>query len=168
MHRIQTLRPAFTLVELLIVITILGILAAIVVPRFTSASVQTKENAMKEDLRRVRTQIELFKAQHNGLNPGEFYPSAPAPSGGEFVMIFTRFTDVNGIPSMVKTEDYRFGPYLPSFPTNPMNGLSDVRVGAFDGESFDGLTGWLYDPATGRFAPNLVGEDSSGKRFRDY
>lgn len=168
MHRMPLTRHAFTLVELLIVITILGILAAIVVPRFTSASVQTKENAMKEDLRRVRTQIELFKAQHNGLNPGEFFPSGPAPSGGEFTMIFTRYTDVNGFASMVKSEDYRFGPYLPSFPTNPMNGLSDVRVGAFDGESFDGLTGWLYDPATGRFAPNLVGEDSSGKRFRDY
>ena len=66
-------RRAFTLIELLIVIVILGILATIVVPQFSNASINAKENTLKDELRYLRTQIVVYKAQHHDVPPG--YPN---------------------------------------------------------------------------------------------
>ena len=58
----------FTLVEILIVVVILGILAAIVIPQFTQASTEAKEASLKSNLRVIRSQIELWKI-NNSDNP---------------------------------------------------------------------------------------------------
>src|ERR1700759_3099934 len=54
----------FTLVEILIVVIILGILAAIVIPQFTSASQDARKNSLTSQLQTIRSQIELYKLQH--------------------------------------------------------------------------------------------------------
>ena len=59
----------FTLVEILVVVVLLGILGAIVVPHFTGAGNETRTSALLTDLRRVRSQIELYKFQHNDRLP---------------------------------------------------------------------------------------------------
>ena len=57
-------RKGFTLVEILIVVIILGILAAIVIPQFTEASNDARLSALISDLQTVRSQLELYKVQH--------------------------------------------------------------------------------------------------------
>ena len=57
----RDMKKAFTLVELMIVVAILGILAAIVIPEFQSHSEQASESAAKETLRTIRQQIEYFQ-----------------------------------------------------------------------------------------------------------
>ena len=64
------MKKAFTLVEVLIVVAILGILAAIVLPVFRSHSQKAKESAAKDNLRILRNTIEIYAAQHNGIPPG--------------------------------------------------------------------------------------------------
>ena len=64
-------KSGFTLVEILIVVVILGILAAIVIPQFTSASTEAKESSLVSNLQTIRSQIELYKIQHNDILPGE-------------------------------------------------------------------------------------------------
>jgi general secretion pathway protein G len=55
------------LIEILIVVVILGILAAIVIPQFSEASDDANESAIKSTLQTVRAQIELYKFKEGAL-----------------------------------------------------------------------------------------------------
>ncbi len=131
-------KKGFTLVEILIVVVILGILAAIVIPQFTEASTEAKQASLRSDLQTVRSQIELYKIQHNDVLPGQ------GTGGGSWVECMTGSTDVTGDPTGT---DY--GPYIQQLPMNPFNNLSTVRVdGANPGEGTDG---WQFNSTTGAF-----------------
>lgn len=67
----RKVRKAFTLVEILIVVVILGILAAIVVPQFTGATQEAQAGNVLSQLDTLNNQIELYKARHNGTPPAD-------------------------------------------------------------------------------------------------
>lgn len=141
--RRHTQRPgltgrAFTLVEILIVVVILGILAAIVIPQFSTAAESSKESALKQDVFRFREQIELYKHQHNGN----------APSLANFIDQMTMATDKDGNTAAVGTAGYPFGPYLPGIPRNPFTDTVPLGDGAI------GTSAWYYDEDTGEIAAN--------------
>ena len=127
-------KSGFTLVEILIVVVILGILAAIVIPQFTEASTEAKTSSLCTDLQTMRSQIELYKIQHN-----DALPSAAAVG---FVAALTGQTNVAGAAGT----DY--GPYLQKIPVNQFT--DDDTVG-FDGTAGDGSNGWEFNTVTGAF-----------------
>jgi prepilin-type N-terminal cleavage/methylation domain-containing protein len=59
------IRRGFTLIEILIVVVILGILAAVVVPQFTNAADDANDAAVRSQLQTLRGQIELYRAQNS-------------------------------------------------------------------------------------------------------
>jgi len=71
---------AFTLIEILIVVVILGILAAIVIPQFTDASTQASEASVRSQLQTIRGQLELYKVQN-----GDLYPNLVANQWADLV-----------------------------------------------------------------------------------
>ena len=151
----------FTLVELLIVVTIIGILATIVVPQFSNASTQAKENALKDELRLLRTQIVVYKAQHRDTPPGD--------NGGSFVDQMTKYTDEAGGTSPTRTATHKYGPYLPKIAKNPMNDLSTVEVTTTQSPLLaDGGHGWKYNPRTQEIIADTLGNDSVGTPFAKY
>ncbi len=131
-------KRGFTLVEILIVVVILGILAAIVVPQFTQASTEAKYNSLCSNLQSIRSQIELYKVQHND-NP---------PALATFAAQMTETTQIDGTASGSKARDadHQFGPYLERIPVNPFNNENGVAAAAGAG------VGWLYDAATGEIS----------------
>ena len=131
-------RRGFTLVEILIVVVILGILAAIVIPQFTQASSEAKENSLCSDLQTLRSQIELYKCQHNDVNP------TLANFEGQMVYTTDIAGNVNGT-SKQRTGVYQFGPYLERVPANPFT-TSD-NVVAWDASAT--TDGWEYNATTG-------------------
>ena len=61
----------FTLIEILIVVIILGILAAIVIPQFSSASNDARKSNVQSTVQTLRSQIALYKLQHQDVLPDE-------------------------------------------------------------------------------------------------
>jgi general secretion pathway protein G len=125
---------AFTLVELLIVVVILGILAAIIIPQFSDASADAKTSALTSDLAMIRKQIGLYRLQHNGsyppFNQFEVQMTSKSNPDGSFT----------GAPA--------YGPYLKRIPINPFTDGSDLGTGSC------GTSSWYYDETTGEFRPN--------------
>ncbi len=64
MHKHRAAKRAFTLIEILIVVVILGILAAIVIPQFTSAADDAQLSSTQSQLQTVRSQIELWNIKN--------------------------------------------------------------------------------------------------------
>jgi len=165
-------KKAFTLVELLIVVTILGILSALLFPTFQGHVAKARESAVKDNLATIRTQIELYKVQHNGIPPG-YIDGSGAPTA-LLQLQFTATTTIKGAvsPSTVPSGVYVNGPYVKKLPENPFNKLSNIAYVA-EGTDFsaavDGTTsGWLYKKETSEFKVNWTGTDSEGTAFYDY
>lgn len=131
-------RGGFTLVEILVVVTILGVLAAILIPQYKSSTNDAKHAALTGNLHIIRKQIELYKIQHNGV-----LPAGVGDTGADFSRRMLVKTDGEGAAGT------RFGPYLQRVPVNEFNNRCTVRVGGVAaGANTDG---WRFDPQTAEF-----------------
>jgi general secretion pathway protein G len=130
-----TARRAFTLVEILIVVIILGILAAIVIPTFANASEDARRTNMRNQLQTLRGTVELYRVEHRDVVP------LLITDGWDVV---TNTTTIDGAVD----PDGGWGPYLPEPPVNPLTNSSTVVP---VGSAADATNGWFYDEVTGAF-----------------
>jgi len=133
----------------LIVVVILGILAATVLPQFTSTSENAKESALVQDLQTLRSQFELYKFQHNST-----YPAQGTTDETKFLDAMLLSSDADGTTGPIDTKP--FGPYfIGQFSTSPFSGKNDVKVVNIDTlPAADDATGWIYSSKTGRIKVN--------------
>ncbi|MEM0913756.1 MAG: prepilin-type N-terminal cleavage/methylation domain-containing protein [Planctomycetota bacterium] len=146
----------FTLVEILIVVVILGILAAIVIPQFTSASEQAKASSLVSQLQTIRSQLELYQIQHNGNYPTIAQLNLAANPWG----VMVDRTDENGtIGTTDGTHD--FGPYLQKAPVNPFADTAETDVSDISAADTYADTGWGYNASTGEIKAMIRSEVDS-------
>ena len=169
LYVIQNMKNAFTLVEVLIMVAILGILAAIVLPRLQEHITEARESAAKDTLRILRSAIEVYAAQHDGTPPGCYNDTVLIAD--MFYPQLTAYTDVKGKFMMSKSENYPYGPYLRQFPENPFNNNSTATI-LQDDEDFpetpQGSSGWFYKPTAKQIRLDWPGTDKEGARYYDY
>jgi general secretion pathway protein G len=168
-HSVPVGRKAFTLIEILIVVVILGIIAAIVVPQFSNASQVSRENTLKDELRYLRTQIVVYQAQHGDQPAGYQNGAIGANPAALFVQQMTQYTDMSGNTSATESSTYLYGPYLSKMPSNPLTGDSTIKVVTGNGSMApDGTTAWIYNPNTASIFVNSTGTDTNGAAYATY
>lgn len=131
-------RNAFTLIEVLIVVVIMAVLAATVVPQFTDATADAKTNTAMFNLNTLRSQIELYKAQHDGNHPTSL----------------SLLTQATNIDHSTSGGSQPFGPYMQSVPENTVNGATDVAdistaTAASGDVTASNAGGWIYSTLSG-------------------
>ena len=147
----RNMTRGFTLVEILIVVIILGILAAIVIPQFTNASKDARRSSMTSQLQTLRSQIELFKLQHKDNLPG--FSGANGATFSESVFWDHLTTKTNSAGAAPGAGETAFGPYLQAKSKNnlvPEARQTTVKVpsgalGATGLPPVDNTTGYIYD-----------------------
>jgi general secretion pathway protein G len=126
-------RKAFTLVEILIVVVILGILAAIVVPQFTRATQEAQSGNIRSQLDVLNNQIELWRARHNGFVPPYTNTTQTTSMAGY---------DWSDMITPVAA-DPNSGGYVKSAPRNPINNQTSIGDTLAAGQGWT----WMEDPA---------------------
>jgi len=121
-------RNAFTLVEILIVVVILGILASVVVANMLSSVEDAQVATAKNELGKLQRAVEIYVAR----NQNEM-PTVTAGDGTWGEIVNTR-------------------EYLKEAPANPYVGTSNARViaiGTAPDAAYQTTHGWIYDSTTG-------------------
>ena len=136
-------RSGFTLIEVLIVVVIMAVLAATIIPQFSSSTEDAKASTLKFNLHTMRSQIELYKLQHNGLLPQITSNSLPQ---------LTSNTKVDG--TVGTGASFPLGPYVQGeLPANPFDGKKTVTAATFPFDATEAAAGgWIYDASTGKIA----------------
>ena len=123
--------PAFSLLEMVTVVLIIGVVAAIAVPRFTNAADNARNSALREDLVVMREAIELYYIDHGAY-----------PSGTGAVVATQLTTEIGG-----------FGPYVSEIPPAPVginHGETSIGISFLPQPALPlGSGGWVYHAATG-------------------
>ena len=161
-------RRAFSLVELVIVVTIIGVLASIAVPRMSRGLADANANALEATLANVRKAIDVYYAEHDDY-PG-YTPATGAPDNAAFVDQLVKYSDGHGNTNPTYSTTYRFGPYLRSpFPRNPKTKLDTVYVKPTPGaaDPADGAFGWVAVLSHGYFGVSLTDADLDDLGFVD-
>ena len=139
-------RQAFSLIELMIVIVIMAVLAAIIIPKFQDQSRRSKEAALKSDLSQVRTAVSTFQADTG------FYPklltdlaATTAPTQGY---------DSTATLQSITAANWH-GPYITGVvPADPVSGTA--------------FTYSITAPTVGDVASSATGNDLAGAAYSTY
>jgi len=133
----------FTLVEILIVVVILGILAAIVVPQFTNAANDARQGNVETQGSTLQNQLELFAAQNNGTYPTVAQLNTNAADGS-----------ANGWGVMIDGDFIKEAPRNPFAPAAnatlvTVSAAANATAANTEANAGDGTQGWYYNPTTG-------------------
>lgn len=163
----------FTLVELLVVVIILAVLAAMVIPQLRSSSTDAKISALDTDLSAMRSSIEMYYHQHNNTYPGvvkQHEGGAHTSNANAFDRQLIFCSDASGNTDTTCDNTFKYGPYLKKgVPKNPLpNDVTttdalassvtvDIATASLGNENKgDNVTavGWYYYQLTGEFYAN--------------
>jgi general secretion pathway protein G len=135
----------FTLIEILIVVIIISILAAVVIPQLSGVTTQARSSSLQSVVGTVRSEVAVYKLQH-----GDALPDLTANGGNNWALLTGTTTFNSGT----------FGPYLQTIPTNPLSNGFLVANGTSSG-GFQAGYDYIYDFNSGNGTGNIWGQTQS-------
>jgi len=131
--KLRTNQSGFTLIELVMIIVILGILAAVAIPKYQNLSSEAKEAAARSALGAMRSGITIFYANQAVTTGTATWPGLSALQ----------------TPGTVMAQEIPPNPYLTAdathFPDSIASGSSKgVLVGTSHGWAYDSTSGELW------------------------
>ena len=171
-------RKGFSLIELVIVVVILGIIAAVAIPRLSSSSQSAAESALRADLATLRNAIDWYYGEHGNTLPGVKAAGGAFGTAGSAEALMNQlihYTKADGTVSADKDAAFPYGPYIrgkfPKLPVGVNVGNSTVEMvgdtGALTGVEGDG-TGWKFSTATGLIIANTSETASDGTVYDQF
>jgi prepilin-type N-terminal cleavage/methylation domain-containing protein len=155
-------KRGFSLMELVIVAVIIGIIAAIAIPRLSRGTAGAADSALVRDLAVLRNAVEMFAAEHGGG-----YPTA-----ARIAAQLTGYTDDRNTsePAAKKDAAHPFGPYLQKIPPLPVGANAGRATFGGSGPSIPASFGWFYDEKTGKVRANCADTevDYLGNKYNEY
>lgn len=178
----KLMQKGFTLVELLIVVIILAILAAIVIPQFSSATTDAQESALDSNLNALRSAIDLYRVQHNGKYPGQVAATGATCTVGSagtgaintaqaVIDQLTKFSSASGTTCSGADPTTLLGPYLrKGVPADPITNSAAIAVATAGTPLAPAAAtgGWAYDNKTGQIVMNSNANDSKGAAYSTH
>ncbi len=165
---------AFSLLELVVVVVIIGVIASIAVPRIAAAASNSAEVALKASLSSMRQAIDYYAAEHRGVFPGSV---ADGTGGGAnsalaFVNQMTKYSSADGKVTDSWDTDHLYGQYLrviAPVPVGPNKGNTTVAIDTANTPPLvtGGTEGWVYNPTTGDIIANTDDANRAGTRAYD-
>lgn len=135
----RRLKKGFSLIEMVIVILILGIIAAVAAPRMFETASTAEENTTRQQLAVLRNAIEMHRAQ-NGSYPSDLPTAMAAMLNGPFPA--PTIDPVRGLAGVLI--DSNTDPDLPAAPVT------------------DTTNGWVYKPLNGNLRLNIDDSNTLG------
>ena len=166
----------FSLVELIIVIVILGIIAAVAIPRLSSGSRNASESALRVNLQAMRNAIDYYYTEHHNVFPAANGDGTNAADSAEaFETQLLQWTKANGTVSANQDAAFPYGPYirgkLPKLTVGANVGVSTFTVvnqaTPLTTSIADG-TAWVYNVATGELIANADALGTNGDAYSTY
>jgi prepilin-type N-terminal cleavage/methylation domain-containing protein len=127
-------RAGFTAVELMIVMVALLVIAGIVIPQFDSVLDEAMESRMLANLHDLHVAVERYRIDHRGQIPN---------SAKQLLEV------TNCLGNAGEGAAYRYGPYLPEIPVNPINNSAAITLTTDDAPDVAKSSGWLLNSTTG-------------------
>ena len=124
--KLQTRRSGFTLVEIMIVVAIIALLAAIAVPGFLRARKRSQASRILNDLRMIDSAVDQYAVETNRTSGATVAVSDWTTYVKKNAVLFNTGQDLYGDDYGSQTVDT-----IPSVPTNAYNTLSDVAGTGF-------------------------------------
>ena len=141
-------RNGFTLIELVVVVMIIGILAAIVAPKVVKMTQTASDNSARQTLTVLRSSIDSYAAANNGT-----FPTLTGSGATAFLSSYLR------------------SPTFPNCPVGQASGTNSIATQATGAElsgNGDGTTAWKFDTSSGEIIINSNSTDHAGVQYSTY
>jgi prepilin-type N-terminal cleavage/methylation domain-containing protein len=132
----------FTLIELMIVVAIIGILAAIAIPKFADLVTKSKEASIKGSLGTIRSAVSIYYSDQEGVYPASGSLAIALTSGSRYLQEM---------------------PYVQI----PQGAYGHSRVNTETTVNADGGN-WLYAPGSGQVAVNCTHTDTKSSTWSTW
>ncbi|MEW5768660.1 MAG: type II secretion system protein [bacterium] len=151
----------FTLIELMVVVTIIGVLASVATPKYMGVVDRAKDAATRGNLHNLKVAIHMYYAYTDGHWP----PSLDKPAGGGLPNFVPRF--MARIPrAQLRSDVVQDDPGI-----NPDSTAVNNEWGPDDNNpQITGVGGWIYNPRNGDIKINVEPHilDSKGEPYFNY